>query len=108
MSSDWPREEKIKILAQSLAGLFIWASTAVKFIAESCHPDQQLDVLLHPHPREVGSALDMLYMTTFTTAGQWVWYKVANDFHAVLEMITVAWVPLLDMTIDDMLSLNGL
>ncbi|KIM82890.1 hypothetical protein PILCRDRAFT_7772 [Piloderma croceum F 1598] len=43
LASDWPGEEKIEALTQSSAGLFIWASTAIKFIAEGLHPEQQLN-----------------------------------------------------------------
>ena len=32
--SDWPWDESLRTLSQAANGLFIWASTAVKFIQE--------------------------------------------------------------------------
>jgi hypothetical protein len=107
LASDWPGEEKMEALAQSSAGLFIWASTAIKFIAEGHHPDQQLNVLLHPHPREAEAALDALYETALGAAAKWDRDEVASDFCAVLGAIVTARVPLSDTTLDHILGLDG-
>jgi hypothetical protein len=107
LSSVWPGEEKIQALTRSSAGLFIWASTAVKFIAEGHHPNQQLGILLQPHPREVESALDVLYGTALRGAGKWDNDEVAADFRAVLGVIIVARMPLSDVIIDKILDLDG-
>jgi hypothetical protein len=106
LTSDWPGEEKINNLAQSSAGLFIWAATAVKFIREGHHPDPQLNLLLCSHPREAETALDDLYATALRTAGQWDRDEVAKDFRAVLGVIVLARVPLEDMAIDCILRLD--
>ena len=63
LPADWPGEDNIQTLAGSSAGLFIWASTAVKFIAEGHHPAQQLSILLHSQLRAAESRLDALYET---------------------------------------------
>ena len=107
LASDWPGEEKIEALTQSSAGLFIWASTAIKFIAEGLHPEQQLSVLLHPHPGEAESALDALYSTALHTSGNWDRDGFATDFHSVLGVIVTTGKPLLDITIDHVLGLDG-
>jgi hypothetical protein len=107
LNSDWPGEEIIQTLAQSSAGLFIWASTAVKFIIEGHHPVQQLKILLHPHPRAAESALDVLYETALHTAGKWDNNEVAADFCAVLGAIVVGRLPLTDIMIDKILGLDG-
>jgi hypothetical protein len=106
-ASDWPGEEKIRALVLSSAGLFIWASTAVKFIEEGYHPDQQLDILLRPHPREAESALDALYATALGADGKWSRDEVSADFRAVLGAIVTAREPLSDTMIDHMLGLAG-
>jgi len=107
LASDWPGEEKIEALTESSAGLFIWASTAIKFIAEGLHPEQQLSVLLHPHPGEAESALDALYSTALCASGNWDRHRVAADFCAVLGVIVTAREPLSDITIDHVLGLDG-
>jgi hypothetical protein len=107
LASDWPGGEKIQALTRSSAGLFIWASTAIKFVAEGQHPDQQLRILLRPHPREAESALDSLYATALDAAGQWDRDEVAADFRAVLGAIIAAREPLSDTTIDHILGLDG-
>jgi hypothetical protein len=107
LASDWPGEEKIEALTQSSAGLFIWASTAIKFIVEGIHPEQQLSVLLHPHPGEAESALDALYSTALHTSGHWDRAGFATDFRAVLGVIVTAGKPLSDITIDHVLGLDG-
>jgi hypothetical protein len=108
LATKWPGEEKIAALTQSSAGLFIWASTAIKFIAEGHHPDQQLNVLLHPHPREAESALDALYATALDGGCNWDRDGVAADFRSVLGVIVTAKEPLSDITIDHVLGLDGL
>jgi NACHT domain len=107
LASDWPGEEKMEALAQSSAGLFIWASTAIKFIAEGHHPDQQLNVLLCPHPREAEAALDALYETALSAAAKWDRDQVTSDFCAVLGAIVTAREPLSDTTLDHILGLDG-
>jgi hypothetical protein len=107
LASDWPGEEKIEALTKSSAGLFIWASTAIKFIEQGIHPDQQLDILLHPHPSEAESALDALYSTALHTSGGWDWNKCATDFRAVLGVIVTAREPLSNITIDHVLGWDG-
>ncbi|KIM73368.1 hypothetical protein PILCRDRAFT_15274, partial [Piloderma croceum F 1598] len=107
LTADWPGEEKVRVLANCSAGLFIWASTAVKFITDGHHPDQQLDILLHPHPREAESALDALYATALHAAGKWDRDDVCTDFRAVLGAIVTARAPLSDTTIDRLFSLDG-
>jgi hypothetical protein len=107
LASDWPGEEKIRALVLSSAGLFIWASTAVKFIEEGNHPDRQLDVLLCPHPREAESTLDALYATALGADGKWSRDKDSADFLAILGAIVTAREPLSDTMIDHILDLDG-
>ena len=107
LAVDWPGEEKVQVLASSAAGLFIWASTAVKFIEDGIHPDQQLDILLHPHPREAESALDALYAMALRAAAKWDSDDVCTGFRAVLGAIVTARAPLSDTMIDRLFSLDG-
>ncbi|KAF7363076.1 WD40 repeat-like protein [Mycena venus] len=52
----WPGEEKINALGTLAAGLFIWASTATKYLRNAHDPNDALDHLL-----KKGSDLDALY-----------------------------------------------
>ena len=105
LATGWPGEENIQALARSSACLIIWASTAMKFMEEGLHPDRQLVVLLHPHPREAESALDSLYATALGAAGKWD--RDSTDFCAVLGAIVTAREPLSDTMIDHILGLDG-
>lgn len=107
LTPDWPGTEREQTLARTSGGLFIWASTAVKFIADGHHPDQQLDILLRSHRREAESALDALYGTALRTAGKWENDEIAADFRAVLGIIVVGRVPLSDATIDRLLGMEN-
>ncbi|KAF7363054.1 WD40 repeat-like protein [Mycena venus] len=52
----WPGEEKIDALSAFAAGLFIWASTATKYLRKAHDPNDALDHLLRK-----GSDLDCLF-----------------------------------------------
>lgn len=107
LGSDWPGEERIQVLVRSSAGLFIWASTAVKFIEGGYHPDQQLDILLHPHPRAAEFALDALHATALDADGKWSRDEVSADSRAILGAIVTAREPLSDTMLDHILGLDG-
>ncbi|KIM71121.1 hypothetical protein PILCRDRAFT_805352, partial [Piloderma croceum F 1598] len=103
---DWPGEEYIQALVQSSSGLFIWASTAAKFIADGHHPEQRLRVLLRSQSRvDAETALDRLYETALNAAGKWD-DTVVEDFRAVLGTIVVGKIPLEDTTLDRILGLS--
>lgn len=108
LPSEWPGEDNIQALINHSGGLFIWASTAVKFIAEGRHPQPRLDILLHSQSRrEAETTLDALYATALDMAGEWKNDEVANDYRAVLGAIIVGRISLSDSTLDLILGLNG-
>jgi WD40 repeat protein len=107
LAFDWPGEEYIQSLVQSSSGLFIWASTAVKFIADGHHPEQRLRVLLHSQSRvDAETALDTLYGIALNAAGKWDDDAVVEDFRAVLGTIVVGKIPLADTALDRILGLS--
>jgi len=59
---NWPGEEAIKKLADQSDGLFIWASTAIRFI-ESGDPEEILGKVLDVSPQD---SLDNLYRVALT------------------------------------------
>jgi hypothetical protein len=108
LASDWPGEERIEALIGHSEGLFIWASTAIRFIEEGYNPEQQLDVLLcSQSPGHARSALDTLYDIALGAAGNWNNNAAAEDFRAVLGAIAIGKTPLSDITLDQLLGLDG-
>ena len=65
VTEDWPLSSDVDILCEKAAGLFIYASTAIKFVASRHHqPPKRLDLLvLLPQntAREGESGIDSLY-----------------------------------------------
>jgi hypothetical protein len=89
LSHEWPGEENIQQLVRTSAGLFIWASTAVKYIETGYHPQHGLDTLLKLDTRaEAEFALDALYATALTEGGIWDRKDSSNDFCAVLGALS--------------------
>jgi len=74
-SGDWPGPLERGALIDRSGGLFIWASTAMKFIEddEVANPNQQLKILLEytsslPPPESPSALLDHLYSTVLDRA----------------------------------------
>jgi hypothetical protein len=101
----WPGEEAFHKLVQRASGLFVWASTASKFI-NAHDPNRRLDDILK---RDVASgaeaALDILYTTALETISSWDDEDFVADFRAILGVILVARQPLSNSAIDSLLQL---
>ncbi|KAJ6616366.1 WD40 repeat-like protein [Mycena sp. CBHHK59/15] len=103
LGSDWPGISKIQILADYSAGLFIWASTACRFI-NSYNPDDKLEVLIG-HGHNLISNLDELYAVALQNSGDWDHDKgFSEDAQAVLAALVLGRVPMSDKTMDDILQ----
>ena len=65
LKEDWPSPDEINILCEKAAGLFIYASTAVKFVASKYHNPTKRLTLITSHPQsttlEGKSGIDLLY-----------------------------------------------
>ena len=101
--SDWPWNESLRTLSQTANGLFIWASTAVKFVSE-----EKLNRLgrLERLVRNASSLnLDDLYITVLENALQWDDY--ASDlFKGVFSLIFFSKSPLFTQDITGILGLQ--
>jgi ABC-type dipeptide/oligopeptide/nickel transport system ATPase subunit len=65
LAHPWPTHEQLQQLAERADGLFIYASTAIKFVSESIFPTRSLDMFLeaNTHTSHVTYAtLDNVYM----------------------------------------------
>ena len=108
LAPDWPGEDKFDKLTKRSAGLFIWASLAVKLLADAYDPDDQLEVLLRPGSHETAEAgLDDLYATVLHAAGKWDTSAFLTTFHAIMGVVVAGKVPLSDDVIDRLLGLDG-
>ena len=102
---DWPGDEAIQDLAEHSRGLFIWASTAVKFI-DRFNPAKSLAVILGGEKSSKAQlALDKLYATSLADADSWDDDDFIEQFRSVLEVILVLQNPLATSTLD---RLSGL
>ena len=65
LTEDWPSSHDINILCEKAAGLFIYASTVIKFVASRHHsPTTRLALITslpHKTTHEGGSGIDQLY-----------------------------------------------
>ncbi|KAJ7089464.1 WD40 repeat-like protein [Mycena epipterygia] len=98
-----PGEESIKALVELSGGLFIWASTAIKFL-KSYRPNERLNILLSQHSTR-GFTLDALYSVALRDSAPWHTDKeFAEEARAVLLCVVLGRVPMTDETIDMILA----
>ena len=102
--SDWPWDESLLTLSESANGLFIWASTAIKFIQE-----EKLNRLgrLEGLVRNASSLnINDLYITVLENALQWNDYE-SNLFKNVFSLIFFSKSPLSSQEITGILGLQA-
>jgi len=114
----WPRSSDIDILCEKAAGLFIYASTAVKFVASLYHQPPKRLMLLVSLPRNTAhegeSGIDTLYTGILMHA----YYGVGPDnkkpdnqevycrFRTVVGAVLLAFNPLSMKTLSDLLDFD--
>jgi hypothetical protein len=105
LSPDWPGEDKIHDLVQLSGGLFIWASTAIRFI-NNYLPDERLERLITQNHLS-GFDLDSLYSVALRNSGPWDTDETfARDARAVLACVVLAREPIADRTINMLLGVG--
>jgi hypothetical protein len=108
LAHDWPGDSAIFALNERAAGLFIWASTACRFI-DGYNPRRNLNVVLRGGmSTKAHLALDTLYRTALESAVRDMWDDeyFRTDFCSIMGTILVARNPISDKTIDTLLSLE--
>ncbi|KAJ7665615.1 WD40 repeat-like protein [Mycena rosella] len=99
----WPGDGHLQSLVHLSGGLFIWASTATRFI-DGYQPDRRLKTLLAQDPTQ-GFNLDDLYSVALRNSGPWDEDSAfAHDARAVLACIVLGKVPMSDHTMDMILN----
>lgn len=90
LPADWPGHDRIDALVRRASGLFIWASTACRFI-DAQDPQARLGILLESDVyTDAESALDALYTRALESVGNWDDPALGSDFQAVVGMLLVA------------------
>jgi hypothetical protein len=98
-----PEEIQIRELLKLSEGLFIWASTAMKYL-RSYRPKERLRILLSQDSSR-GFNLDTLYNVALGDSAPWRTDKeFAQDARSVLICVVLGRVPMTDTTIDLILS----
>ena len=96
LSSDWPGEPVIRRLVTLSGGLFIWASTTIRFI-ESGFPDKRLEQVLSVSADSGSHAgLDALYRVALTHPFESYNESEFKVVHSILGSIVVAHEQLTD------------
>ncbi|KAJ7611217.1 WD40-repeat-containing domain protein [Roridomyces roridus] len=101
LDAAWPGEVSIQELVCLSGNLFIWASTATRFIAHY-HPQQRLDDLLSR--KQDGFNLDELYSVALRGSAPWDDTSFAQDARNVLTCLVFGKVPMTDNTIEKLLQ----
>ncbi|KAH9946526.1 P-loop containing nucleoside triphosphate hydrolase protein, partial [Amylocystis lapponica] len=110
LSQDWPGGATMSLLLKKAGGLFIWASTAIAFIADGHNPKDQLEILCSSQSKDKAeSSLHELYEIAFYTTNIWKdpASKTAMKWHKALGLVLVARRPLTDVEIDQLLGLEN-
>ena len=107
---DWPGPYNIDILCKKAAGLFIYASTVVKFVASPHHPpDEGLDLIVSlPQDTlyEGRLGIDLLYTQVLSQAFPDVDlhnHNLHSRFRSVVGAVVVVFQPLSISTLSDLL-----
>ncbi|KAL4256308.1 hypothetical protein AB1N83_013320, partial [Pleurotus pulmonarius] len=107
LGESWPDTDKLTRLVSLAGGLFIWASTACKYI-DGEYPKIALDQLLQLKGEGVHKDLDGLYNKALQNAGNWAVSRLEEEFQAIVGTISVVKSPMMSITIDDFLGLEPL
>ncbi|KAJ6532351.1 WD40-repeat-containing domain protein [Mycena capillaripes] len=97
---DWPGQDVINTLADYSGGLFIWASTACKFI-RSFDPRERLAIILSAG---IASGLDGLYTIALRNSAVWNNETFAHNARLVLGAIVLCRMALTEKTLDELLG----
>ena len=98
-------EDPIPRLVEQAGGLFIWASTAIKFIGQKNPRNRLLSLLSLSSKQAPQDKLDALYKTALEAdAFSETTEDEAEFYRSVLGAIVVAQVPMTDILIDEILG----
>ena len=107
VDDDWPWDENMVKLGDAAGGLFIWASTAIKYIEEK--EVDQFESLkdLVKNSKTLSKNLHGLYATVLRNSFSWRDLAANRRFCSVFSLILFGKNPLTSKEIDDILSLRA-
>ena len=116
-TEDWPNPSDIDVLCAKAAGLFIYASTVVKFIAFRYQtPTQQLERIIslpHKTAHEGRAGVDLLYTQILEQAAADVGIvqydaEIYSHFKTVVGAVLLVYNPLSAKALSDLLKLSNI
>ncbi|KAK7001114.1 hypothetical protein R3P38DRAFT_3612589 [Favolaschia claudopus] len=99
--SDWPAEGDIQLLAAYTGGLFVWASTAYKFMLELDRPS--MNQILEAE-KTISKNLDPMYSLALDHAGDWTYTDFALPALSVLASVVLIKEPLTEEVMTALLN----
>ncbi|KAJ6574321.1 hypothetical protein B0H19DRAFT_985970, partial [Mycena capillaripes] len=102
----WPGDKTEQLISLS-GNLFIWAATALDFVAgkKSFQPHTRLQTLLET-PFQTGGNLDQLYTLALKSDGDWHDKEFRESATAILAAIALTKDPMTDSVMDSILGLD--
>jgi len=114
LPEDWPDQHYIDVLSRKAAGLFIYASTVVKFISSEVHPPDERLELLFSHRQDTShegrEGIDLLYTQVLEQAfcdAKSLDHKFYSHFRFVVGTVVLVFHPLSINTLSDLLRNCG-
>jgi hypothetical protein len=89
----WPEPSLVKQLTDHAAGLFIWATTVIRYLEEG-FPKTRLERILQGTFREEGDAIDQLYQQILRLSFNIKDTEVLDVYRKVVGAIVLAKIPL--------------
>jgi len=111
LTKDWPGPQDIDILCKKAAGLFVYASTVVKFVGSQHHsPDERLALITSP-PQDTShqgkSGIDLLYTQVLEQALRDGDEDFCSHFKLVVGTVLLVFHPLSISALSDLLRNRG-
>ena len=108
---EWPSPHEIDVLCEKAAGLFIYASKLVKFIASKTHlPTERLSLILHSQGTTYEAWIDITYAQTLKLAFQDVdpgEQELYSHCRILVGAVSVAFHPLSTKALSDLVGKCG-
>ena len=110
-SEEWPSPRDIDILCKKTAGLFIYASKIVKFVASKNHlPAERLDLILRPQGAACEAWINLPYIQTLRVAFQDVdsdAQELYSHFRTIVGAVLLVFHPLSRKAYSDLVKNCG-
>ncbi|KAK7676730.1 hypothetical protein QCA50_020306 [Cerrena zonata] len=103
MPSNWPHEYNLDRAARMSEGLFIWASTLIKFLLGTNDPAKTLESVLRLRNKDHARGLDQLYATVLNARNDWH-SGLGERFKAVTTIILRSQASFSDIDIDQLMG----